>query len=236
MPQRADQTKSEVAPRTGEWRGTRVPYIAAWSGEGGDIDVRLCPYVKRDATWQPQRIGAGKPLWKTLHPVRQRECVVLGLCHICGEAMPQEDRWVHVGALQPNSAAQWLAGEALLCGPCVEYSKTACRFIAKLNEQFPAAFQRVNPKMRLRVLLRDLDEELCERLGFSWRKEWSSRAPAHLAFTMFEARDAIYLRELGGRQVDRCSAPAAPLPAAQSPHSDADRRPAEALCGYGEAH
>lgn len=186
------------APRTCNYGALRVPYITIWSDEDAEIGVRFCRYVERDAVWHPQRIGSGKPLWKNVHPVRLRECVMLGLCHVCGLKMRQKDRWVHTGGLQKNSAGQWHAEEPLLCGRCAEYTKSACPVVAKMQELYPDGFQRLPPKMTFAVGARNPDERTCQRLGMPICGPHSSLALVNSVVIEFSERDAVHLLALGG--------------------------------------
>lgn len=70
-----------------------VPWNASWSGEMR-YEVRPCRWVGgRLALWQPHASGEGRPIFAKPHQVRQRMSIARGLCTVCGEQTPEEDRW-----------------------------------------------------------------------------------------------------------------------------------------------
>jgi hypothetical protein len=81
--------------------GAVVPYVASWTGEtstfptmtnrtGGGIaygDETLVDRDEWDVLWvrTASRIGVGRPLYKSLHPLRQRRAMLRLLCQVCAQ-------------------------------------------------------------------------------------------------------------------------------------------------------
>jgi hypothetical protein len=127
--------------------GAVVPYIVQWSGEelllsglvqrsGGGIgyvDETLMDRDEWGVLWArtASRIGVGKPLFKDLHPLRQRRAMLRLLCQVC--AQPAD--WNEQGHLwllpeQPSYEPGWPEDVPVtlppLCLPCARLSVRMC--------------------------------------------------------------------------------------------------------------
>ncbi len=125
--------------------GDTVPWNTLWSAER-EISVRPCDYAGGAlATWQPSAQGQGKPVFKTQHHFRQRMCVRLLLCSVCGEHAPPDDRVFFPFRLTDDKgerATSWLMTESPVHGDCAEHAQRVCPFLKAKNLQplnFPDA-------------------------------------------------------------------------------------------------
>lgn len=63
-----------------------VPWTASWSAEEA-VFLSVCPYAERIALCMPEKRGEGRPLFGSPHACRQRACIALGLCDLCGKPL-----------------------------------------------------------------------------------------------------------------------------------------------------
>ncbi|HEX5114069.1 MAG TPA: hypothetical protein VFW65_02615 [Pseudonocardiaceae bacterium] len=129
--------------------GSVVPYVGSWTGErmrptrvierpgGGGIGFADETILDRDewgVLWTrfAGRVGAGKPLFQKLHPVRQRRAMRRLLCQVCTEPADSTDDgtlWLVPGGEVGNSAG-WPEGAATihppLCSSCARLSVRMC--------------------------------------------------------------------------------------------------------------
>ena len=102
----------------------RVPWNAGWSGEER-YEVRPCRYAGGElALWQPFALGKGKPIFAKPHMVRQRRSIIEMLCTVCGEHMPESDRWWF--GLGGFNGEWWMTTEAPVHRECADYALTVC--------------------------------------------------------------------------------------------------------------
>lgn len=127
--------------------GSVVPYVGSWTGENqpeprivrgprGGIayaDETLLDRDEQGVLWTrtTARIGVGRPLFKELHPRRQRRAMLGLLCQVCGQPADDTDQ----GTLWLIPGSDVREGEALdgratihppLCGPCARISVSMC--------------------------------------------------------------------------------------------------------------
>jgi hypothetical protein len=124
--------------------GAVVPYVGSWSEEEllpakvvqrpiGGIGYADESAVDRDEwgvlwTRMASRVGAGRPLFTKLHPLRQRRAMRRLLCQVCGRPADRTDQgllW-----LVPGADTDRLEGMAMiqppLCMACAQVSIGAC--------------------------------------------------------------------------------------------------------------
>jgi hypothetical protein len=127
--------------------GSVVPYIGSWTGEEqlptrvvqrpeGGIGFADETLVDRDEwgvlwTRMSSRIGDGRPLFTTLHPLRQRRAMRRLLCQVCARPADRTDKgllWLVPGT--GNDGPRWLEGmittQPPLCVACAKVSIGAC--------------------------------------------------------------------------------------------------------------
>jgi hypothetical protein len=127
--------------------GAVVPYIGSWTGEetaqpqiirrrrGGIAfaDEMLLDRDEWGVLWirSTARIGVGRPLFKRLHPRRQRRAVLDLLCQVCAKPADHTD----AGTLWLMPESEVHAGEDRegmttiyppLCSPCARLSVSMC--------------------------------------------------------------------------------------------------------------
>lgn len=126
--------------------GIDVPWIASWSDELLQEDVRPCPHAGGDlAMWLPDLPGSGKPLFKVLHPVRHRAAIAELRCMVCGETTPSSDRWlIPFGFWCTINGMSMFAVEPPMHGNCLDHALEHC----------PDLRSRGWKKFRLRVPFR----------------------------------------------------------------------------------
>lgn len=111
-------------------RGLPVPYINAWGPER--IEVRPDPLVDgRMAAFHVDDYAAGPDFTKQATQ-RQRECMVKGLCQVCGLEVPWHARSLVVSSLSvdfraiPGNPAAAVIHEPWLCMRCVRIATRWC--------------------------------------------------------------------------------------------------------------
>lgn len=100
------QTKSErraarAAPESDVFsfplhgRDVPVPYVALWTSEAPDVEVRPEPLLGgKPALFKAGgRRGEGEPLFAKMEIGRQRLCMIRGLCQVCADPI-EGPRWV----------------------------------------------------------------------------------------------------------------------------------------------
>lgn len=127
--------------------GVDVPWIAAWSDEFAQEDVKPCPHAAGDlAMWLPDLPGSGKPLFKVMHPVRHRAAIGKLLCMVCGEPTPSNDRWLIPFGAWIRIDGRWMfAVEPPMHGACLDHALQHCPDLRSRNWQkvrLRAAVQR----------------------------------------------------------------------------------------------
>jgi hypothetical protein len=122
--------------------GAVVPYVGAWSGERvlparvvagrrggiGFADETLLDRDENGVLWtrMESRIGAGRPLFTKLHPVRQRRAMRRLLCQFCARPADRTDQgllWLVAGDRWPEDQATI---QPPLCLPCARTSVASC--------------------------------------------------------------------------------------------------------------
>ena len=74
------------APYAAHYGATPVPWTVSWSEEEV-FSLGVCPWARRLAivqTWSPK---SGRPKFAKPHSVRQRACIALNLCDVCGKSL-----------------------------------------------------------------------------------------------------------------------------------------------------
>jgi hypothetical protein len=131
--------------------GSVVPYIGSWTGEQrcalrlawrgtrdggvriGYVDETPFDRDERGVLWQRHtaRIGDGRPLYKVVHPARQRRVMSRLLCQVCAQAADH----TQVGTLWLLPAREvaafdgtdgWVTRHPPLCAPCARISVRVC--------------------------------------------------------------------------------------------------------------
>ena len=109
-----------------------APWLVGWTGELEGA-CRPCPYAGgKLATWSISAPGSGKPLFKSLHPVRLRQCIVEKLCGVCGEPTTSDDRWMlNRGdwTRQPAGELRFLLRDFLLHSECCNFALANCPWL-----------------------------------------------------------------------------------------------------------
>lgn len=102
----------------------KVPWNAAWTGEGR-YEVRPCRWVGgKLALWSPHAPGEGKPVFARPHMVRQRRSIAEMRCTVCGEKTPADDRWwFKLGRVEDG---YFMTTEAPVHRVCAEYALKVC--------------------------------------------------------------------------------------------------------------
>jgi hypothetical protein len=123
--------------------GAVVPYVGSWSGEellptkvvqrpSGGIGYADESLIDRDEwgvlwTRMASRVGAGRPLFTKLHPLRQRRAMRRLLCQVCARPADRTEQgllWLVPGAdWQPEGMA---TVQPPLCLACARVSVGAC--------------------------------------------------------------------------------------------------------------
>jgi hypothetical protein len=136
--------------------GSVVPYVGSWSGEellahkliqrpAGGIGYADEMSVDRDNwgvlwTRTVTRIGSGRPLFKALHPLRQRRAMARLLCQVCAQPADQTEQG-HLWLLpeQPSYEADWPEDVPVTLPPvCVECARLSVRMCPALRTGYVA--------------------------------------------------------------------------------------------------
>lgn len=117
-----------LPPHIVTYGSTPVPWTVSWALEYA-FSIGLCPYSKRDAIFQNVMPGYGKPAFGKPHSNRQRECIALGLCDLCGRPLASRTK-VSLSHARPvpHSAGGFeiLQVEPLLHKECAALSMKHC--------------------------------------------------------------------------------------------------------------
>jgi hypothetical protein len=110
------------------WR-TKEPYLAYVSEVREDRDIRdvlwaRCSQNRRDERGMP----TGKPLWKMLHPSRQRECMEQMLCQVCVKPAKTPLGWVFLNGPDwtPTKGPVELTAQPPVCARHIRTAATLC--------------------------------------------------------------------------------------------------------------
>jgi hypothetical protein len=110
------------------WR-TKEPYAAYASEVQQDRDLRdvlwaRCTQNRRDDCGMP----TGRPLWKLMHPSRQRECMEQMLCQICVKPAKTPLGWVFLNGPDwtPTEGAKELTAQPPVCAKHIKAAATLC--------------------------------------------------------------------------------------------------------------
>lgn len=136
---------------------TVVPYVASWTSEhtqdsavvnrpGGGIAYRDETSVDRDSwgvLWvrTDSRIGVGRPLFKDLHPLRQRRAMLKLLCQVCAQPAgytPQGHLWLLPGRDGAMSAEQLEDAPVTMPPVCVACARLSVRLCPALRSEYVA--------------------------------------------------------------------------------------------------
>jgi hypothetical protein len=151
-----------------------VPWITAWSGEA-EFSVDRCPELGGAHGFvQPERPGIGVPIFKMRHFVRDRRAVLEGLCGVCGEKLPRNDRWTFQTAIPLTDQGQDIVrfAEPPSHRRCANLAAKACPHIRAQSSdlrrvlQIPASFD-----LEVRRSLIDADR-------YSFASAFGSRLPS----------------------------------------------------------
>jgi hypothetical protein len=148
-----------------------VPYVASWAGEnthdtavvnrpGGGIAYCDETSVDRDewgVLWvrTDSRIGVGRPLFKALHPLRQRRAMLRLLCQVCAKpaaCTEQGHLWLLPGQAGVVSAEQLEDTPVTMPPVCVGCAPLSVRLCPALRTEYVAvrAFSRVSGVLGIR--------------------------------------------------------------------------------------
>jgi hypothetical protein len=122
--------------------GMPVPWIAAWSSERENRITR-CPMVGM-AVFTKGRQGEGRPVFGEMHPARQRQAVIRGLCQTCGERLPDRGPLLlavvdaHVRDVT-GQGGRVLVIEPFACRDCLSYSVKVCPGLVRAATLPPGA-------------------------------------------------------------------------------------------------
>jgi hypothetical protein len=157
-----------------------------WTGELR-YEVRPCRWADgRLALWQPHRPGAGRPLFKKPHNVRQRQSVARFLCTVCGEHTVPSDRWWF--KLGQFNEGWFMTTEAPVHRTCAELALTLCPHLKDRGadlERFPSDYSVLQAIVGGFATERDFGVNLAGRtvvgaLKFAWPASRVQRAPRPL--------------------------------------------------------
>jgi hypothetical protein len=118
-----------------------VPYIGSWTGEestpapvirrpGGGIGYADETFLDRDrrgVLWVRalSLIGAGRPLFKTLHPWRQRHTMLRLLCQVCARPADHTDQGT-LWLLSAGTVTDLVTTQPPVCRDCARISVRMC--------------------------------------------------------------------------------------------------------------
>lgn len=115
-------------PYAGSYGATPVPWTASWSEEER-FTVGKCPYARRPAILQAWAPRVGRPQFAKPHSDRQRACMALNLCGVCGKSLAGRTKLsLSQARPQPHSARGFevLQVEPLLHRECARLSVRHC--------------------------------------------------------------------------------------------------------------
>jgi hypothetical protein len=132
--------------------GSVVPYIGSWTGEQncpttvvrrpdnriGYTDETMLDRDGAGALWTrtPGRIGVGTPLFKKLHPLRQRRAMLRLLCQVCTQPADRTEQgllWLVPGD-QRGFWTEWPERLATIQPPlCLECARISVRMCPALR-------------------------------------------------------------------------------------------------------
>jgi hypothetical protein len=128
--------------------GSVVPYIGSWTGEAncptqvvrrpdngiGYLDETILDRDQSGVLWTriASRVGVGSPLFKSLHPVRQRRAMSRLLCQVCAQPADHTERgtlWLAPGdevGGRPGWPGEMTTIHPPLCVACARISVRMC--------------------------------------------------------------------------------------------------------------
>jgi len=129
----------------------RKPYVTPYEEETLDLPLAFewadgrPRLTYRDALPQEWMFGAlwarcgtarqGKILWNLVHTLRQRRCMLRGLCRVCGESAtdPATGRiwWIMPAALAGDLRSPWPTAHPPTCKAHVAEALTACPYLRR---------------------------------------------------------------------------------------------------------
>lgn len=151
-----------------------APWLVAWSAEAEGA-CRPCPHAAgRLATWAVSAAGDGKPMFKSLHPVRLRQAIAERLCGVCGQATSDSDRWMlNRGDWMrtPAGELRFVLRDFLLHAACSDYAHANCPWLRadpQVRVRAPSRFQVISTSKHAHLAGRngqpDYDGPVLERL------------------------------------------------------------------------
>lgn len=155
------------------WHGIRVPLVAAYHSEQGKVG--FCPYAGREALFTgslfrltvQQAEALGKPMFGAMSAQRQRMCMALGLCQVCGVLL-EPGTGYQLGELRARGPDKLIAyDEPLVCPVCAVEALKSCPHLLKHSTEaeyprpvsYRLAIQQVVPD-RTEVSRRDFRRAL----------------------------------------------------------------------------
>lgn len=130
-------------------RGLPVPYVNAW-GFAERFELREDEHVGgRLSTYHLDDWAAGPDFTKQA-PQRQRECMVRGLCQVCGLEVPWNARSVIVSSVSvqfvamPGNPAVPVISEPWLCGRCVRIATRWCPALIRRRDTSDLLVHRID--------------------------------------------------------------------------------------------
>jgi hypothetical protein len=118
-------------------RGLPVPYLNAWGPENARVDAD--PRAGGPA-WFRDDVG-DVPDFTAMNPQRQRECMVDGLCSVCGKFVPWSRRNLVIAALAvewvqtPSGREVPVVMEPWLCDRCAHIAVHWCPSLVRRRRE-----------------------------------------------------------------------------------------------------
>jgi hypothetical protein len=131
-----------------EYKGTPVPWIARWTSEvrSPGPEVRLEVTDKTRISYAHEREddriegvlwlregssqGVGEPLFKEVHSHRQRQCIVDGLCQVCGQSINGSViPWILPRHLSEKKPSGIVTEQAPICEACISVATKYCPYL-----------------------------------------------------------------------------------------------------------
>ncbi|MEU3168952.1 hypothetical protein [Streptosporangium sp. NPDC006930] len=129
----------------------RKPYVTPYAEENLGLPLAFewadgAPRLTyRDALPQEWMFGAlwarcgtartGKILWNLVHTLRQRRCMMRGLCRVCGESATDPDTgrvwWILPSALADGFRSPWPTAHPPTCKACVGEALASCPYLRR---------------------------------------------------------------------------------------------------------
>jgi hypothetical protein len=107
-------------------KGRAVPYINMW----GPLDIEALylgtdPHTQREAVFYLDR--GDEPNFKRQSVQRQRECMIKGLCQVCGRPVPWPDRLLVISSMSTSTVSIGGATVPVVTEPWLD---ATCAYIA----------------------------------------------------------------------------------------------------------